>query len=131
MRERGEAVGEAELRAHRHRVAPEDGLARVERGLALVEGGLAGVELLLTCRCRGPPRRRPLPLELHAQGGQLLLDGADPLLALLEAVALRGGEALLGLGLGDGAPRGGELARDPVGTGLVLELGEAALALRD
>src|SRR5581483_11446541 len=60
-----------------------------------------------------------------------LLDRPDPLLALFQPVALRGGEAPLRLGLRDGASRGGELLREPVGTRLPLELAEATLALGD
>jgi len=131
MRERGEAVGEAVLRPHRHRVAAQGGFPCLERGLALVEGGLAGVELFLAGRRGRPPCGRTLSLELHAQGCELLLDGADPLFPLVEAVALGGGEAPLRLGFRDGAPCGGELLREPVGTGLVLELGEPSLARCD
>src|SRR5581483_11518224 len=123
MRERGEAVGEAVLRAHRHRVAAQGGFPCLERGLALVKGGLAGVELFLAGRRGRPPCVRALSLELHAQGCELLLDGADPLFPL--------GEAPLRLGFSDGAPCGGELLREPVGTGVVLELGEPSLARCD
>src|SRR5204863_231509 len=66
MRERGEAVGEAVLRPHRHRVAAQGGFPCLERGLALVEGGLAGVEHRKSVARPEPQGRLPKSLQAGA-----------------------------------------------------------------
>src|SRR5579872_3648135 len=105
MRKGGEAVGEAEG-GHRHRLTAQCRLAQPKRGLALLERRLALIELALPGGRRWAPRRRALVLiELHAAGRELLLHPPDLLLAIVQALALGGGEGALGLGLGDGTPR--------------------------
>src|SRR5581483_6013694 len=63
--------------------------------------------------------------------GQLLLHAPDLLLALVQPLALRGGERALGRRLGSRPPGGGELTGEALRADTFLELGQPPLALGD